>query len=175
MTKICVTVLPVSQHLSANAMGSKYIHNKTRAPPISTSNDQKGNGDVDMPPPDILSFSSAENDAALTFINSTAVNGVIFQHGQAFDVVASDGLLKVILLPDFRFLSEGSDAVPRQTIFIRRIGGIKGTRVVFIQMYFTSNFALHVLVESCTEPRGLWTRAARRQPPRTPTADRICI
>ena len=79
-------------------MVSKYIHNKTRAPPISTSNDQMGNGDVDMPPPDILSFSSAENDAALTFINGTAVNGVLFQHGRGFDVVASDGLLQVILV-----------------------------------------------------------------------------
>ena len=76
----------------------KYIHNKAHASPTSTSNDQKGNGDVDMPPPDILSFSGTENDAALTFINGTAVNGVLFQHGRGFDVVASDGLLQVILV-----------------------------------------------------------------------------
>ena len=74
-----------------------YIHNNERASPTSTSNDQKGNGDVDMPPPDILSFSSTENNAALTFINATAVDGVLFQHGRGFDVEASDGLLQVIL------------------------------------------------------------------------------
>ena len=79
-------------------MFSKYTHNKERVPLTSTSNHQKGNGDVDMPPPDILSFSSTENDAALTFINSTAVDGVLFQHGRGFDVVASDGLLQVILV-----------------------------------------------------------------------------
>ena len=43
---------------------------------------------------DILSFSSPKNDAALTFVNSTTVNGV--KNGQAWDVVASDGFLKVI-------------------------------------------------------------------------------
>ena len=118
-------------------MVSKYIHNKTRAPPISTSNDQKGNGDVDMPPPDILSFSSAENDAALTFINSTAVNGVIFQHGQAFDVVASDGLLKVILLPEFRFCRMQF----RGKQFSSGISGVKELRL------YVSNalhFTLHI-------------------------------
>ena len=45
---------------------------------------------------DILSFSSPKNDAALTFVNSTTVNGVLLKNGQAWDVVASDGLLKVI-------------------------------------------------------------------------------
>ena len=45
---------------------------------------------------DILSFSSPKNDAALTFVNSTTVNGVLLNHGRAWDVVASDGLLKVI-------------------------------------------------------------------------------
>ena len=45
---------------------------------------------------DILSFSSPENDAALTFVNSTTVNGVLLKNGRAWDVVASDGLLKVI-------------------------------------------------------------------------------
>ena len=45
---------------------------------------------------DIISFSSPLNDAALTFVNSTTVNGVLLKNGQAWDVVASDGLLKVI-------------------------------------------------------------------------------
>ena len=45
---------------------------------------------------DILSFSSPKNDAALTFVNSTTVNGVLLKNGQAWDVVASDGFLKVI-------------------------------------------------------------------------------
>ena len=45
---------------------------------------------------DILSFSSPEHDAALTFVNSTTVNGVLLKNGRAWDVVASDGLLKVI-------------------------------------------------------------------------------
>ena len=45
---------------------------------------------------DILSFSSPKNDAALTFVNSTTVNGVLLKNGCAWDVVASDGLLKVI-------------------------------------------------------------------------------
>ena len=57
---------------------------------------QKGNGYVEVPPTDILSFSSPEKDAALTFINSTTVNGVLVQNGHAFDVVASDDLLRVI-------------------------------------------------------------------------------
>ena len=45
---------------------------------------------------DILYFSSPKNDAALTFVNSTTVNGVLLKNGQAWDVVASDGFLKVI-------------------------------------------------------------------------------
>ena len=45
---------------------------------------------------DIVCFSSSKNDAALTFVNSTTVNGVLLKNGQAWDVVASDGLLKVI-------------------------------------------------------------------------------
>ena len=45
---------------------------------------------------DIVYFSSSKNDAALTFVNSTTVNGVLLKNGQAWDVVASDGLLKVI-------------------------------------------------------------------------------
>ena len=57
---------------------------------------QKGNGYTEIEPPDILTFSSPKNDAAITFINSSAVNGVVFQHGHAFDVVASSKLLVVI-------------------------------------------------------------------------------
>ena len=45
---------------------------------------------------DILYFSSPKNDAALTFVNSTTVNGVLLKNGQAWDVVPSDGFLKVI-------------------------------------------------------------------------------
>ena len=45
---------------------------------------------------DIVSFSSPKNDAALTFVNSITVNSVLLKNGQAWDVVASDGLLKVI-------------------------------------------------------------------------------
>ena len=49
----------------------------------------RGNHYAQVSIPDILSFFSPENDAAITFINGTAVNGVVFQHGHAFDVVAS--------------------------------------------------------------------------------------
>lgn len=59
----------------------------------------KGNGYEEVQPPDILSFSSPKNDAAITFINSTAVNGVLFQHGHTFDVVASAELLVVTQNP----------------------------------------------------------------------------
>ena len=55
----------------------------------------KGEGYEEVLPPDILSFSSPNNDAAITFINSTAVNGVVFLHGRTFDVVASAELLVV--------------------------------------------------------------------------------
>ena len=55
----------------------------------------KGNGYVEVPIPDILSFSSPDNDAAITFINSTTMNGVVFQHNRAFDVIASANLLVV--------------------------------------------------------------------------------
>ena len=52
---------------------------------------------MDVPPPtEILSFSSLKNDAAITFVNSTTVNGVVFQHDRAFDVVASADFLVVI-------------------------------------------------------------------------------
>ena len=49
---------------------------------------------MEVPPLDSLSFSSPKNDAA--FVNSTTVNGVLVQNGHAFDVVASDDLLRVI-------------------------------------------------------------------------------
>ena len=53
---------------------------------------------MDVPPPTkILSFSSPGNDAAITFINSTTVNGLLLQHGQAFDVVASEDSLQVLI------------------------------------------------------------------------------
>ena len=51
---------------------------------------------MEVPPADILTYSTAKNDAALTFVNSTTVNGVLIHDGQAWDVVASDGLLQVI-------------------------------------------------------------------------------
>ena len=57
----------------------------------------KGNGYVEVPPPEVLSFSSPQNDAAITFINSTSIDGVVFQHGRAFDVAASADLLVVRL------------------------------------------------------------------------------
>ena len=51
---------------------------------------------MEVPPADILTYTSPKNDAALTFVNSTTVNGVLLKNGQAWDVVASDGFLKVI-------------------------------------------------------------------------------
>ena len=54
---------------------------------------------MDVFPPEILSFSSLNNDAAITFINSTAVDGVLFQHSQAFDIAASADLLTVNTTP----------------------------------------------------------------------------
>ena len=58
--------------------------------------DQKGNGGYEVvPPTEILSFTSPENDATITFINSTTVNGLLLQHGQAFDIVASEDYLQV--------------------------------------------------------------------------------
>ena len=56
---------------------------------------KQGNGYFEVSPPEILSFFGTKNDAAITFINSTAVNGVVFQHGLAFDIVASANLLEV--------------------------------------------------------------------------------
>ena len=55
----------------------------------------QGDGYLEVPPPETLSFSSPKNDAAITFINSTAVNGVVFQHNRAFDIVASADVLVV--------------------------------------------------------------------------------
>ena len=55
----------------------------------------QGNDDMETPLPDILTFSSLNNDAAITFVNSTTVNGVVFQHNKAFDIVASADLLVV--------------------------------------------------------------------------------
>ena len=56
----------------------------------------QGNGDLEVSPPETLSFSSPNNDAAITFINSTSLNGVIFQHGRAFNIVASADFLVVL-------------------------------------------------------------------------------
>ena len=56
----------------------------------------KGGGYVEVPPPDVSSFSTPTNDAAITFIGNNTVNGVVFQHDQAFDIVASAKLLEVI-------------------------------------------------------------------------------
>ena len=52
-----------------------------------------------MEPPlqDILTFSSLSNDAAITFINSTTVIGVVYRHDKAFDIVASADMLTVIM------------------------------------------------------------------------------
>ena len=50
---------------------------------------------MEAPLPDVLTFSSPDSDATITFINSTTVNGLIFQHGKAFDIVASADLLSV--------------------------------------------------------------------------------
>ena len=55
----------------------------------------QGDGYVEVPTPDILSFSSSKNDAAVTFINGTSANGVVFQHDRAFDFVASADSLVV--------------------------------------------------------------------------------
>ena len=56
---------------------------------------KKGDGYVEVPPPEVLSYSSTNDDAAITFINSTAVSGVVFQHHKAFDIVASAKALTV--------------------------------------------------------------------------------
>ena len=65
---------------------------------VDFSHDGKqGHGYVEVPPPDVLSFSSPKNDAALTFINRTTLNGVLFGHGRVFDVVASENLLQVLM------------------------------------------------------------------------------
>ena len=50
---------------------------------------------MEAPLPDVLTFVSPELDAAITFINSTTMNGVVSQHGKAFDIVASADLLVV--------------------------------------------------------------------------------
>ena len=44
---------------------------------------------------DILTFASPDSDAAITFINSTTANGVVFQHGMSFDMTATADLLVV--------------------------------------------------------------------------------
>ena len=51
--------------------------------------------------PDVLTFSSSESDAAITFVNSTTANGVVSQHGRTFDIVASANLLVVRLVHVF--------------------------------------------------------------------------
>jgi hypothetical protein len=84
--------------LKFHAMEKQFEFKFERSDPIfapganirMTSN---GNGYVEVPPPDILTFSSPQNDAAITFINSTALDGVLFQHDRAFDIVASEDLL----------------------------------------------------------------------------------
>ena len=63
------------------------------APTTTIKMTEHGDGYVEVPTPSILSFSSPQNNAAITFINDTAVNGVVFQHGHAFDVVVSADLL----------------------------------------------------------------------------------
>ena len=50
---------------------------------------------MESSPPEILSYSSRKNDAAITFINSTAMNGVLLQREWAFDFVVSADLLLV--------------------------------------------------------------------------------
>ena len=62
-----------------------------------TFHHKKGNGYVHLPVPEVLSFASPDNDAAITFVNSTTVDGVVFQHGRAFDIVASADALVVSL------------------------------------------------------------------------------
>ena len=56
---------------------------------------------MDLPIPEVVSFSSPDNDAAITFINKTTVDGVVFQHGRAFDIVASADSLVVSQLDYF--------------------------------------------------------------------------
>ena len=58
---------------------------------------QQGNGYNEVPPPEVLSFSSTEKDASLTFMNSTSVQGVLIHHGRAFEVVASADSMQVCL------------------------------------------------------------------------------
>ena len=55
----------------------------------------QANGYVEVSPPEILSFSSAKHDAAITFVNSTTVNGVVFHGNDTFDIVASADYLSV--------------------------------------------------------------------------------
>ena len=71
-----------------------YIHTYTYTRARARTNKQ-GNGYLEVFPTKILSFSSPQNDAAITFINNTAVNGVVFQHSRAFDLVASADFLVV--------------------------------------------------------------------------------
>ena len=63
--------------------------------PRFTLFNRKGKDYVEAPLPNILSFASPHHDATITFINDTAVNGVVFQHNKAFDLVASENLLLV--------------------------------------------------------------------------------
>ena len=51
---------------------------------------------MEVPLPDVFSFSTPTNDAAITFIGNNTVNGVLFQQDKAFDIVASTNLLEVI-------------------------------------------------------------------------------
>ena len=55
----------------------------------------QGNDDLEVSPPETLSYFSAQNDAAITFINRTTLNGVVFQHSRAFNIVASADFLVV--------------------------------------------------------------------------------
>ena len=55
----------------------------------------QGKDNSQAPLPDILTFASPDSDAAITFINSTTANGVVFQHGMSFDMTATADLLVV--------------------------------------------------------------------------------
>ena len=72
-----------------------FFVNRFFTNPRFTLFNQKGKDYVEAPLPNILSFASPHNDATITFINDTAVNGVVFQHNKAFDIVASANLLLV--------------------------------------------------------------------------------
>ena len=87
-------------------------------PYLNSCTSLQGKDLIETPQPDILSFYSPDNDAAITFINSTTVNGLVFQHGRAFDIVASADLLVVSLHAFTQFAVKTSALTPLHTFIV---------------------------------------------------------